>query len=397
MSGHGFVVGIPTFNRYALLDECLYSIRRGTAIPFRVVVIDNGATGACGGGGGYVPAHDVGLNVVTIPMARNTGVAAAWNLLFRLNSEFPLVICNDDVVLAPDALQRLLEAPGDINCLMGWAAFCQKKRVWESVGFYDEEFHPAYFEDCDYKYRVKLAGLSVHTISDDGTIHHVNGTIKGLPAEQTHFFHTHFVGNQERYQRKWGGPPGAETYSTPYNGQANGNLAALYVRVCDTPSDIHQHLPLLRRLASEARHVTELGVREGNSTTALLYGQPQQLVCYDVARYGQVDLLERLAGNTRFRFCQQDVLSVQIDETDLLFIDTRHTFNQLRQELALHAARVRRRIVLHDTVTFGQVGEDGEAGLLPAVDDFLAAHREWSIEAHHLNNNGLMILCRRVD
>ncbi len=171
-------------------------------------------------------------------------------------------------------------------------------------------------------------------------------------------------------------------------------LGQLYHQACSTPSDVNEHLPTLHALAKECRHVTELGTRAGTSTTALLYAQPEVLVCYDRVKYAQVDRLRALAGRTDFTFHAKDVLWVEIEETDLLFIDTWHVYDQLSQELALHARKARKYVVLHDTTTFGEVGEDqGHRGLWPAVEELLA-RGEFRVKARYENNNGLTVLER---
>ena len=170
------------------------------------------------------------------------------------------------------------------------------------------------------------------------------------------------------------------------------SLAELYHRVCTLPSDINEHCPTLYALARECRHVTEFGTRTGNSTVALLYAQPDKLVCYDMVRFPQVELLGRLAGRTEFVFVQADVLRVEIEPTDLLFIDTRHDYEQLQEELRLQAGRVRRYIVLHDTTTFGERGETpGHIGLWPAVEEFLA-QGNFRLKSREHHNHGLTVL-----
>jgi GT2 family glycosyltransferase len=171
-------------------------------------------------------------------------------------------------------------------------------------------------------------------------------------------------------------------------------LANLYQAACSTPSDIHEHLPTLHALAKECRHVTEFGTRTGISTTALLLAQPETLVCYDLRRFPQVDRLSELAGRVRFVFHQADVRTVAIEETDLLFIDSWHVYRQLQEELRLHAAKVRKYLVLHDTTTYAEKGEtDGHRGLWPAVEEFLAK-RTFRIKQRFENNNGLTVLER---
>jgi hypothetical protein len=107
-----------------------------------------------------------------------------------------------------------------------------------------------------------------------------------------------------------------------------------------------------------------------------------------------VDLLEAAAGPTAFALVRADVLAVEIEPTDLLFIDTRHDYDQLRRELDRHAAQVRRYIALHDTTTFGADGETpGCRGLWPAVEEFLAAG-DFRPARRDTNNNGLTVLER---
>lgn len=175
-------------------------------------------------------------------------------------------------------------------------------------------------------------------------------------------------------------------------------IEELYRQARDQPSDICEHVERMRELGSKCPHITEMGVRTGVSTAAWIAARPKTLVCYDVQRCPEVDLLERVARGIGigFTFRSQDVLKATIEPTDMLFIDTVHTYEQLRQELALHAGKARKYIVLHDTETFGQVGElPGTRGVWPAVEEFLAAHTEWNICERRINNNGLTVLERR--
>jgi glycosyltransferase involved in cell wall biosynthesis/Flp pilus assembly protein TadD len=177
-------------------------------------------------------------------------------------------------------------------------------------------------------------------------------------------------------------------------GQACLNLVDLYLAACLTPSDIHEHLPVLYFLARQCDHVTEMGTRTGVSTTALLFAQPGRLVCYDRVKLPTVGRLEAVAGRTEFHLHEADVLEVDIEETDLLFIDTWHVYEQLKEELRRHAGKVRRYIVLHDTTTFGERGEaEGRRGLWAAVEEFLAEGR-FGLRQRLENNNGLTVLER---
>jgi hypothetical protein len=139
----------------------------------------------------------------------------------------------------------------------------------------------------------------------------------------------------------------------------------------------------------KCKHITEFGVRSGNSTSALAMSYPDKLVCYDInpIYYDLNDLLK--SELISFKFIQKNVLDIEIEETDLLFIDTFHTYKQLKKELQLHKNKVRKYIILHDTKTFGSVGEDGTTpGLEQAANEELSG---FHLEQFFENNNGLSI------
>lgn len=173
------------------------------------------------------------------------------------------------------------------------------------------------------------------------------------------------------------------------------NLEEQYQRVCTEKSDINEHCPILRYLGAHHPTIVEFGVRYGTSTIAFLAGRPENLYSYDIACLIDVKGYQEMAFDTNFVFFQTDTLDAVIEETDILFIDTLHTANQLYAEMRKHHNKVLAHIVLHDTVSFGDVGEDGLPGLNYAVTKFLGRHAEWRIDRHFPNNNGLTILSRQ--
>jgi hypothetical protein len=167
----------------------------------------------------------------------------------------------------------------------------------------------------------------------------------------------------------------------------------LYSEAASTPSDISEHVPTLARLATGKR-VVEFGVRSGVSTVAFLSGKPASLYSYDVNRCPRAGEIRSFAGSlgVPFAIMLGDSTKTEVD-ADVCMIDTLHTAAQLRAELANLAPKTRERIVLHDTVTFGEVGEDGGPGLLSPLME-LVAGGQWTIAEHHRNNNGLTVLRR---
>lgn len=172
-----------------------------------------------------------------------------------------------------------------------------------------------------------------------------------------------------------------------------------FIRRSETPSDINEHLQALHILAMGCDRIVEFGVRTGNSTVAFLSGLAQgapiggELHSYDIEDpQGEIPL--PAAGGPKWFFHKEDTAHLgTIPECDLLFIDTAHTRVHVAAELQYHAS-VRRYIVFHDTVLWGVIGMDGKTGVLHAALDFMAAHPEWKLGAHRLNNNGLLILER---
>lgn len=174
--------------------------------------------------------------------------------------------------------------------------------------------------------------------------------------------------------------------------------------------DINEHLPTLKSYAEKYNHITEMGVRWGSSTIALLAGEPNKLISYDIKITNETQQIIDISKSlkTDFIFQECDSLSIEIEQTDVLFIDTLHTYNQLYSELTRHSAKVNHAIILHDTVSFKDKDEHtykhasnlikdmpkNKTGLYAAVTDFINLNKQWNIEKEFKNNNGLMILSR---
>jgi len=179
-----------------------------------------------------------------------------------------------------------------------------------------------------------------------------------------------------------------------------GPMSEAFNILTRTATDINEHLPMLYYLAQQCDHVTEFGVRTGASTLAFLHGlqgRPATLRSYDINdQYGVQDSLTRWT-RVEWTFSICSTLSItRIEPTDLLFVDTLHNYDQVRQELALHGESARRWIVFHDTETFGTVGDDGGRGINQAITEWLEAKPEWRIVYRTHRNNGLTVIERET-
>jgi hypothetical protein len=185
-------------------------------------------------------------------------------------------------------------------------------------------------------------------------------------------------------------------------------------------SDINEHLPTLKMYAEKCEHITEMGFRTGVSCVALLAGRPKKMISYDILdnwmgiRH-QDRVKTQVPAGTDWDFIVADTRTLIMEETDFLFIDTLHDFEQLKIELARHAGRVRKYIGFHDIVSFGRRGESGgNKGLMDAIEEFLYPSKssfdsmispssgsknknpDWEVAEQFLNCNGLLIL-RRIN
>lgn len=176
-------------------------------------------------------------------------------------------------------------------------------------------------------------------------------------------------------------------------------LDAAYHETAAAPTDTQAHLPTLRALASRHDRVVEFGVRQVVTTFALLAGRPKSLLSVDIEPppLSRLMIAEDLAEaeGIDFKFRLASTLDIPPVACDFLFIDTLHTYTQLKAELARHADGVTKTIAFHDTVTFGEVGMDGTSpGLVAAIDEYLAEHPDWSVVWHDVKCNGLTVIER---
>ena len=168
-----------------------------------------------------------------------------------------------------------------------------------------------------------------------------------------------------------------------------------YLDACERDTDIHEHLPVLSELTSQCTHVTELGVGWAQSTRAFLR-HDIELHSYEFMPQPGIreffDEAKNAGRNVTLHI--DDTRKIDIAETDLLFVDSLHIYEQVQKELELHANKARKYIGFHDTTTYADNGEFGGKGIWPAIQEFIDSHPEWQLVERRTNNNGLTILKR---
>lgn len=198
------------------------------------------------------------------------------------------------------------------------------------------------------------------------------------------------------------------------------SLGDLYEYHSSQPSDIYEHIPVLKKIAQECSSVVEIGVRSMVSTWGLLQGLSESnatnrmYLGIDISPppKNQLELAHQLSmeNGIIFSFWKANDMQIELPEVDLLFIDSLHTYCHLTYELEKFAPRTTKYIALHDTSYPWEFIDDGEyygdyseypvhidrfkRGLWPAVEDFLLTHPEWVLMERRKNCHGLTILKR---
>lgn len=212
-------------------------------------------------------------------------------------------------------------------------------------------------------------------------------------------------------------------------------MEATYKKLCETPSDINEHLPTLRLYASKCARVCELGVRGVISSVALACGladspyvcldgttPTKQLYLFDIIPEINLEKIEQGCFEKGIdiidTFGMSDLdADIDDDKYDMLFIDTAHNFPHCYEELCKFGSKTERYILLHDTTIDGikseyvRIGfetqhyqqvigwyknkyteEDFRKGLSFAIEKWLSENPEWKVRKVYKNNNGLTIL-----
>ena len=101
--GPGITVVIPAWNGVAYIADAIESVLGQTFAPLKLVVIDDASTD---GTREVVKRYGSDPRVELMRNPANLGMAGNWNrCLDAVHTEYFMVLCQDDILYAPDALQ----------------------------------------------------------------------------------------------------------------------------------------------------------------------------------------------------------------------------------------------------------------------------------------------------
>lgn len=195
----------------------------------RLIVVDNTP-------GDDIAAALTGRPVKVLTPPGNLGVASSWNLgcrhAFADGADYA-TITSTSVRFTPDggtAVARTADFCVEntqwrwgFESMCGWHLITFTRWLFDEVGWFDDRFYPAYFEDSDMIWRLRCAGileqsgqprwdrrlpwiptLNYPSIDTAHTIKNTDITVDLMSL-------------LEYYERKWGGPPGEELWTKPFN------------------------------------------------------------------------------------------------------------------------------------------------------------------------------------
>lgn len=220
---------IPVFNQLAYTRGCLESLRRSGEVAARVVVVNNGSSD------GTTEYLEADSGIAVIHNSENRGCATAWNQGVRAGTADWVVVLNNDVLLTPGWLEGLLAAteaegldivtPAMREGLLNYelepyarefvraaagairrdvadgVCFMVRRRVFDTIGHFDENFRIGVFEDTDFFERARQAGFKLGT-TGRSFIHHF-GSVTQKSIRQGKTYGPYEAENRVYFRKKW--------------------------------------------------------------------------------------------------------------------------------------------------------------------------------------------------
>ncbi|MGQ9580162.1 MAG: glycosyltransferase [Armatimonadota bacterium] len=246
---HLVSIVILTCNQLSYTRKCLESIEKHTQVPHEIIVVDNGSSD---GTTRFLEEWATkGTNRYLVLSSENLGFAKGNNLGIAKSAGRYVVLINNDVVVTPGWLEKLLACSArdasigivgpvtnsvsgpqyvdqplyDLDSLAGlddfaedWSdkhcrqtlgvvrvvGFCVliRREVIDKIGGLDEQYGLGNFEDDDFCLRAAIAGFK-SVIARDCYVHHYGSrTFAGENID----YRSLMVRNWELFKKKWGYP-----------------------------------------------------------------------------------------------------------------------------------------------------------------------------------------------
>lgn len=166
------VLGFATLTKFDMAQRLLNSIDYPVE---HLVIVNNSGTKQ------FKPVvNEYVKNLWHIEVPSGLGANGAWNLIIKSTPHAPYwVIPNDDAYFEAGALQKIAEqvditAFNFLSIDPKWSCVVPGEGAVMKAGLWDEAFHPIYFDDDEYEWRMEKLGVKFNTI--DARVHHDNSS-----------------------------------------------------------------------------------------------------------------------------------------------------------------------------------------------------------------------------
>jgi len=200
-----YLICIPVYRTSERTRNCLYSIKNYE----NILLIDNSGSKEC--------KEFERLGIEISYQDENIGVPRSWNIGLRQGHDWTFVVSSS--MYFPNGFDPILQKLKDYSGLMfrtshAWHCNAINKKLVDSIGYFDENFYPGYFEDCDWDHRCGIYGIDEYgNIPIDAICQADGGATTDGCQVNINAVHDYF-------KDKWGGErtrDGWGEYRNPFN------------------------------------------------------------------------------------------------------------------------------------------------------------------------------------
>ena len=200
-----YLICIPIYRVTERIYNCMESIR-----DKNVLLIDNSGNKEC-----EVFEKKYGFQVEY--QSENIGLARAWNIGLKKGHDWTFFVSSSMLFNKP--FSHIVDMLNGFNGLMfrtqhGWHLCGINKKLVSDIGYFDENFYPYNFDDCDWDQRTRVLKIAEYGNHEVDVTCQIDGgaTIDGLRIniEPLHDY----------FKAKWGGDrtrEGFGEYKYPFN------------------------------------------------------------------------------------------------------------------------------------------------------------------------------------
>lgn len=135
-----------------------------------------------------------------------------------------LFVQHNDAECEPDTIDRLLAMLSTLPRKWGMvftnydAVAMYNPKLWKAIGGWDWRLYPSYYSDTSYYRKAKLAGWEL--IDSGFPVKHEGSHVINKLDKKLKFLNHTLLSDAARnnYIAEWGGPPGEERFTRPFNG-----------------------------------------------------------------------------------------------------------------------------------------------------------------------------------